>query len=164
MTTQSIFVLQFVLSLAFIATLANWLWAPRLATMSRNDALFWLTIPHAFRHIGMAFLVPGLLAGPLPADFAVPAAYGDLASGLLAFGTLVMLRNGNRGAFAMAWLLNIVGSVDLVNALRHVEVVESFGAVWFIPTFLVPLLLVTHAMMFTRLISQQFSEGGPDTA
>ena len=161
MTTQLIFVLQFVLSLALIATLAKWLWAPRLATMSRNEALFWLTIPHAFRYIGMAFLVPGLLAEPLPADFAVPAAYGDLASGLLAFGTLVLLRNGNRSAIAMAWLLNIVGTVDLLNALRHVEAIESFGAVWFIPTFLVPLLLVTHAMMFARLIRKQGSERGP---
>jgi hypothetical protein len=150
-----IFVLQFALSLTLIATLAKWLWAPRLATMSRNNALFWLTIPHAFRYIGLAFLVPGLLAGPLPAEFAVPAAYGDLASGMLAFGTLVLLRNNSRGAVAMAWLLNIVGTVDLFNALRHVDVVGNFGAVWFIPTFLVPLLLVTHLMMFARLIRRK---------
>jgi hypothetical protein len=41
-------------------------------------------------------------------------------------------------------------------------VVGNFGAVWFIPTFLVPLLLVTHLMMFARLIKPHSSEASPE--
>ncbi len=152
MIPQAIFGLQFVLSLVVIGLLAKWVLAPRLAHETQRDALFWLTIPHAFRYIGMVFLVPGVVAEPLPADFATPAAYGDLATGLLALVALIMLRNNARGALLVVWLFNVVGTVDLLNALRHQEVVPYFGAAWYIPTVLVPLLLVTHFMMFVRLI------------
>ena len=81
---QAIFGLQFFLSLLVIALLAKWVLAPWLASQSQREALFWLTVPHAFRHIGMVFLVPGVLAQPLPDDFAIPAAYGDLLAGVLA--------------------------------------------------------------------------------
>ncbi len=40
--------------------------------------------------------------------------------------------------------INIVGTVDLLNALRQVDVAPGFGAAWYIPTFLVPALFVTH--------------------
>jgi len=92
MDTQAIFALQFVISVVVIASLARWELAPRLARLSSADALFWLAVPHAFRHIGMVFLVPGIVAQPLPAGFAIPAAYGDLATGLLAFVALFALR------------------------------------------------------------------------
>jgi hypothetical protein len=52
----------------------------------------------------------------------------------------------------LVWLFNTVGTVDLVNALRHVDVAPDFGAAWYIPTLLVPLLLVTHFMIFARLL------------
>ncbi len=152
MDTQAIFGLQFVMSLVVWGLIAKWLLAPWLAKMPSHDALFWLTLPHAFRHIGMVFLVPGVVAQPLPAAFAMPAAYGDLVTGVLALLALVALRTGWVGALALVWLFNIVGTVDLLNALRHVNVAPAFGAAWYIPTFLVPLLLVTHFMIFVRLL------------
>ncbi len=152
MDTQAIFGLQFVMSLVVWGLIAKWLLAPWLAKMPPHDALFWLTLPHAFRHIGMVFLVPGVVAQPLPAAFAMPAAYGDLVTGVLALLALVALRTGWVGALALVWLFNIVGTVDLLNALRHVNVAPAFGAAWYIPTFLVPLLLVTHFMIFVRLL------------
>ncbi len=148
---QAIFGLQFILSLLVIALLAKWVLAPWLASQSQREALFWLTLPHAFRHIGMVFLVPGVLAQPLPDDFAIPAAYGDLLAGVLALLALVLLRGGSKGAIGAVWLFNVVGTVDLLNALRHVDVAPNFGAAWYIPTFIVPLLLVTHFMIFVRL-------------
>ncbi len=152
MSTQAIFGLQFVLSLLVIGLLAKWTLSPWLEGLPRRRALFWLTLPHAFRHIGMVFLVPGVVAQPLPEAFAIPAAYGDLATGLLALLALIGLRSGWAGALALVWVFNIVGTVDLLNALRHVDVAPSFGAAWYIPTFLVPLLLVTHFMIFRRLL------------
>jgi hypothetical protein len=152
MNPQSIFLLQFVLSVITIVVIANSLAAPWLAKMSQRDALFWLTIPHAFRHIGLVFLVPGVRAQELPDYFALPAAYGDLTTGVLALLALIMLRIAPKGALALVWLFNVVGTVDLLNALRHVEIVPALGSTWYIPTLLVPLLLVTHFMIFVRLL------------
>ena len=55
----------------------------------------------------------------------------------------------------LVWAFNVVGPVDLLNALRHVDVAPNFGATWYIPTMLVPLLLVTHFLMFKRLLARE---------
>lgn len=155
MDTLAIFGLQFLLSLIVFSVLARWKVAPWLDTLPQLQGLFWLTVPHAFRHIGMVFLVPGVVAHPLPDGFANAAAYGDLATALLALLALVALHKGSTAAAPMVWIFNIVGTVDLLNALRHDEVVPLFGAAWYIPTFIVPLLLVSHAVIFVRLFKSQ---------
>lgn len=149
---QMIFGLQLIMSLIVWGLIANWLFAPWLAKQSAHKALFWLTLPHAFRHIGLVFLVPGIAAQPLAENFAIPAAYGDLIAGLLALVALVSLRTGKAWALVAVWIFNIVGTVDLLLALSQAEVIPVLGATWYIPTFFVPLLLVTHFMMFGRLI------------
>ena len=68
---------------------------------------------------------------------------------------LLALRTGRGWAVTLVWFFNIVGTVDLLNALRHVNVVQDFGATWYIPTLFVPLLLVTHVMIFIRLIRRK---------
>lgn len=165
MDTQAIFLLQFLLSLTAWSITAMLLVSPWLATRSQHEALMWLIAPHAFRHIGMVFLVPGVVDQALPAAFSLPAAYGDLAAGLLALLALVALSFRWSLAIASVWLFNIVGLTDLVNALRHIEVVTLLGATWYIPTMLVPLLIVTHVMIFRRLLIRKQSllasdEGG----
>lgn len=155
MSIETIFVLQFVLSLIVFSFLMKWIASPWLNKQSRNEAIFWLTLPHTFRHIGMSFLVPGLLVSTLPSNFSIPAAYGDLASGILAFIVLVALRYKWSIALVIVWIFSIVGFVDLLNALRHAESIPYFGAAWYIPTFLVPLLLVTHVMIFIRLLKKE---------
>ena len=152
MSPQDIFGLQFVLSLLVFGLLAKWVLAPWLASKTHREALFWLTLPHAFRHMGMVFLVPGIVAQPLPDNFANPAAYGDLLTGVLALLALVVLRIEWKGAMAAVWLFNVVGTIDLLNALRHFDVAPNLGAAWYIPTLFVPLLLVTHFMIFARLL------------
>ena len=154
MDTLAIFGVQFLLSLTVWGLIAWWLVGPWLEKKPSSDALFWLTLPHAFRHMGLVFLVPGVVARPLPSDFANPAAYGDLLTGVLALLALVALRAGWTWALALVWVFNSVGTIDLLNALRHTEVVSDFGATWYIPTFYVPLLLVTHLMIFARLLKR----------
>ena len=162
MSTQAIFGLQFILSLLVVALLARWLLAPWLANQSQREALFWLTLPHAFRHIGMVFLLPGIVVGQLPENFAMAAAYGDLLVGVLALLALVVLRSGWKGAMAAVWVFNVVGTVDLLNALRHVDVAPNLGAAWYIPTLFVPLLLVTHFMIFARLLKPVANREEPE--
>jgi len=56
MDTQAIFGLQLFLSLVVWGVIAKWLLTPWLEKMSLHEALFCLTLPHAFRHIGMVSL------------------------------------------------------------------------------------------------------------
>lgn len=152
MDANAIFGLQFILSMIMWSLIAKWLMAPWLKKMSAHEALLWLTIPHAFRYIGMVFLVPGVVSQDMPSNFATLAGYGDLATALIAMLALVALRYKWVGALVLVWLFNIVGTVDLLNALPRQEAVPNFEAAWYIPTFLVPLLLVTHFMIFVRLL------------
>ena len=153
MDTLSIFGMQFLVSVAVFALIARWFALPWLADKPFEFALTLLILPHAFRHIGLTFLVPSVTAGPAPTDFATLAAYGDFISALLAIASLVALRSGWRFAIPLVWVFNTFGVVDLVNALRHAEAVPLLGGMWFVPTFVVPLLLVTHALIFVQLFS-----------
>jgi len=153
MTIEAIFFLQFVLSLVVVGLLARWYAVPWLADKPLEVALMALLVPHAFRHVGMAFIVPALNQPGMPLDFATAAAYGDLLSGILALVGLIALKGRWAMAIPLIWVFNIVGTADLVNALSHGGAILYMGATWFIPTFLVPVLLVTHVMIFSRLIS-----------
>jgi hypothetical protein len=104
------------------------------------------------RHVGLTFFAPGVDADSLPESFAYAAAYGDLISGLLAIASLIALRNSWVLALPLVWVFNVIGSLDLLNALRQAEAVPYLEGTWYIPTFFVPLLLVTHVMIFTRLL------------
>jgi hypothetical protein len=147
-----IFLLQFVLSLVGVALLARWYAAPWLAEKSLQVALITLIAPHAFRHIGLAFIVPALNQPGMPLEFATLAAYGDLLSGILALLVLIALRGRWALAIPLAWVFSIVGLIDLANALRQDDAILYMGATWFIPTFVVPVLLVTHVMVISRLL------------
>ena len=158
MNSQAIFGLQFALSVFVWAVIAKTLLIPWLKTKPLNEILFWLILPHTFRHIGMVFLVPQVVDPSLPEGFANAAAYGDLLAGVLAILAIISLRTGWVGALALVWLFNVVGAVDLFNALRHKDAIPDLGAAWFIPTFFVPLLLVTHFLIFAKLLRRNNSE------
>jgi hypothetical protein len=57
------------------------------------------------------------------------------------------------------WIFNIVGTVDLLNAFyqgNRLGMTPGLqGVAYFIPTVLVPLLLVTHALVFRILLGPQ---------
>ncbi len=155
MDTLAIFGLQLVLSLIVYALIAKWYVTPWLAEKPIHQALIPLIFPHAFRHIGLTFFVPGVVAQPLPSFFAYTAAYGDFVSGLLALLSLAALRGRWGLALPLVWLFNIVGTVDLLNALRQAAAVPHLQTTWYIPTFWVPVLLVTHVMIFVRLLRRE---------
>ena len=55
---------------------------PALRRRPRAEALQPLFLLHAFRFVGLAFLVPGVVAPDLATGFAHRAAYGDLATSI----------------------------------------------------------------------------------
>jgi hypothetical protein len=61
----------------------------------------------------------------------------------------------------IAWIFNLWGSADLLNAFYQANQTGlspgQLGATYFIPTLVVPLLLITHALAF-RILLQHRSE------
>jgi hypothetical protein len=130
---------------------------PNLRLLPRADALRPILILHSFRFIGLAFLVPGVVSPELPAAFAHSAAYGDIAAAILALLSLASLPR--RGGIGIAWFFNLWGSADILNAFyqaNHAGLkAGELGAGYFLPTLIVPLLLVTHALAFRILLQHQ---------
>jgi len=139
-----------------VAVLYIW---PALGGLAVSDAVRPLLILHAFRYLGLAFLIPGVVSPELPVSFPSPAALGDIVAAFLAL--LALLGLGNVVGTILTWVFNIWGSADLIfafyNGARLVRAgklrATYFGAAYFIPTFYVPLLLITHGIIFCRLLS-----------
>ncbi len=153
MDAQQIFGLQVLLSFVIYSLIAAWYVAPRLARLPLVAALLPLLFVHASRHLGMVFLVPTVVGAPLPARFAVPAAYGDLLAGLLALAAIVALRAGWPVGIPLVWIFSVIGLLDLVNAFyQGLSANVQLGAAYYIPTFVVPALVVTHVLILRLLI------------
>jgi hypothetical protein len=157
MSIGALFGLSVVMS--FIASgIIAWLFVwPRLKVMSRDDALLPLVVPHTFRFIGLSFLVPGVVSPSLPPAFAAPAAYGDLGAAILAIAAVFSLRYRTLWAIPLVWLFNLWGTIDLLNAIYQGQIgvgigPGSLGAAFFIPTVIVPALLITHGLIFRLLL------------
>jgi hypothetical protein len=135
----------------------RYIW-PKLRLQRRAEALRPLLILHSFRFMGLAFLVPGVVSPELPSAFAHSAAYGDVAAAILALLSLLSLPRGAAG-IVIAWIFNLWGSADLLNAFYQANdaglAAGQLGAAYFIPTLVVPLLLITHGLAFRILLQPQ---------
>jgi hypothetical protein len=134
----------------------RYIW-PKLRVLRRVDALRPLLVLHSFRFLGLAFLVPGVVSPALPSAFSHSAAYGDLIAATLAMLALASLPGG--AGIVVAWVFNLWGSVDILNAFCQANaaglMAGQLGAAYFIPTLVVPLLLITHALVFRILLQHQ---------
>src|SRR6516164_3776755 len=141
---------------AWAVVTALYIW-PKLQARSRIDALRPLLALHGFRFIGLSFLVPGVVSPDLPIAFVRDAAYGDIVAAILALLALAALRS--RLGIALVWIFNIWGSLDLLNAFYVANVngllAGQLGAAYFIPTAIVPLLLITHGLVFRILLQHR---------
>ncbi len=157
MQTQLAFFVSIAFSLiAWGIVAARYIW-PELRLRPRAEALRPLLIFHSFRFIGLAFLVPGVVSPDLPSAFARSAAYGDLVAAILALLALISLPSAT--GVAITWLFNLWGTADLFNAFYQANhaglMAGQLGATYFIPTLIVPLLLITHGLGFRILLQHQ---------
>src|SRR5215475_823879 len=148
---------------AFSIVAGNYI-TPRLQAWSREDAIKALAAPHMFRFAGLAFLMPGVVSPTMSSAFAIPAAYGDLAAAVLAIIAVLGLSVRASWAMLVVWIFNIEGTADLLFAYYQgiVGVPQppgALGAAFFIPTLLVPPLLVTHALIFRQLLRSNAPQG-----
>ncbi|MDJ0650544.1 MAG: hypothetical protein QNJ60_17770 [Xenococcaceae cyanobacterium MO_188.B19] len=144
----------FLSTLSFML-IAQWYVIPALKGMTREEALQPLLLLHSFRHIGLMFLAIGAVKYELPTTFSVPASLGDLTASLLAFLALVLIRLRWSFAMPIVWLFNIEGTLDLFNAVFRGVINDAWngmGATFWIPSVIVPALLVTHYIVFLILL------------
>jgi len=157
MSTEHLFQTHLVLGyatwlLCFGAYLFPW-----LQSLERPEAHRVIAMLHSFRFFGLVFLVPGVVGANLPASFAVPTAYGDFATGVLALFALLTFRV--RPAFwSFVIAFNLVGTIDLILAYAHAiragvpAHAGELGAMYPIPILYVPLLMITHFLAFYLLL------------
>jgi len=139
----------------------QYIW-PAIGTRERAAALRPILVLHALRYIGLAVLIPGVVSPQLSATvFARGLAYGDLAAATLALMALAALRTSLAGP--LVWLFNILGTADLLNAFyqgSRISLADTpglLGAGYFIPILGVPLLLITHILVFRLLLRRDIA-------
>jgi|SRR6185295_7024078 hypothetical protein len=156
MSTPTIFSLQLVLGyVAWLLCFRVYIW-PRLKSMDAVVAHRAIATLHSFRFFGLIFVVPGAVGAHLPGDFAAFAAYGDLATGVLAILALLTV-NARPLFWSFVVAFNLVGMADLVLNYYHAvqtglpAVAGDLGAAYVIPIIYVPLLMITHVAAFYLL-------------
>ena len=157
MVSQLLFFVAIAFSfIAWGIVAARYIW-PELRHRERAEALRPLLLLHSFRFVGLAFLVPGVVSPDLPSAFARSAAYGDIIAATLALLSLLSLPR--RTGLIVAWIFNLWGSADLLNAFYQANhaglLAGQLGATYFIPTLIVPLLMITHGLGFRILLQRQ---------
>ena len=143
-----------------MSTLVFWIAArlyvlPKLAECEPRAVLLPILLLHATRHLGLMFLAPGAHYPDIAPQFAWPAALGDFLTAVLALIAIPAVATRARGAKALVWLFNVVGTVDLLAAIVLATVYEAapfMGPAYWIPAFWVPALLVTHYIVFRVLL------------
>ena len=157
MSPETIFRIHLVFGyVAWLLCFGAYVW-PKLKSMDRLEAHRAIATLHSFRFFGLVFILPGIVGPHLPADFAIPAAYGDLATGVLAMLALSSVRiRPLFWTFIVAF--NVVGAADLALDYYHAiqaglpALAGELGAVYVIPVLYVPLLVITHVAAFYLLL------------
>ena len=118
-----------------------------------------LTLAQSWRIVGIVFVVLEA-RGVLPAIFALPAGYGDIAIGATA--TLVALKLANlrhRNSFILWQVLGIADLVLAVSLGTTARLLSPHGPsmvtmtvlpLSLVPTFLVPLFLIFHGICIAQ--------------
>ena len=157
MPATDIFLIDMALGyLAWALCIATYVW-PRLRAMDRVEAHRAIATFNSFRFFGLVFLLPGVVGLHLPEGWAAAAAYGDLATALLAILALLTVRV--RSLFwPLVWAFNLVGLADLVmGTVRAVSIdlpsmAGQLGAGYAIPMLYVPALFWAHLLALWLLL------------
>jgi hypothetical protein len=134
--------------------------SPRVRSAVEAVPTSWMILFHSLRApIGAAFLLLEA-RGLLSAQFALPAGYGDIAAGLLAMPAAWAAARGKKTP-VLLW--NLLGAVDILLVFVTAQRILLFGEgpsalrAFFLfpgpvtPLFIVPLVLLTHGLIFQRV-------------
>ena len=151
---------QLVILLLTLASLSAALWVPRFRSWADQVSIRVLVALHLTRFVGAYFLVLSH-EGRLPPEFAKPAGIGDIAVAMLASVLLatVIPSTPSRRRFYLAW--NILGLIDILlvvflaarTGLANPHSMQPLLhlPLSLLPTFLVPIIITSHILLFRRL-------------
>ena len=159
MSPEAIFRIHLVLGYVACLLVFGTYILPRLKAMDHVKAQRAIATLHSFRFFGLVFILPGVV-GNLPAGFATFAAYGDLATGVLAILALLTVR-----IRSLFWLFvvsfNLVGAADIIIDYYHAvqsglpALAGELRATYVIPIIYVPMLMITHFVALYWLVRPQ---------
>ena len=151
---------QVLIGVLTVASLTAVFRVPLYRGWADNVSLRALVAIHLTRFVGFYFL---LLArrGALAAGFAVPAGYGDVFVATLALGLILIGEPRTQWRRGLYLIWNSLGLVDILlvvgNAAR-VGLVDPQSMqpllgfpLSLLPTFLVPVIITSHILIFRRL-------------
>jgi len=153
--SDRILTLNLIASTAVFYVAARIYLLPHLGRLRPRTVLVPILLLHSLRHLGLMFLTRGATYPGLPAQFARPAAIGDLVTAVLAFICIFAVVRESRAARPLVWTFNVFGTIDLLDAITLATVYDAppfMGPAYWIPAFWVPALLVTHYVTFVVLI------------
>ena len=138
-----------------LALLACWK-VPTLKRWAVKVELRWLVFLHLTRFVGFYFFFL-CSRGELPFAFAAPAGWGDIIVATLAV-LLLALSDARNWSMLIIW--NTIGLTDIVFVIimalrlgledwRSMHALREFP-LSLLPTFLVPLIIVSHVLIFFR--------------
>ena len=159
MSPTTLMGVQFTFSLVLVGLVAKWYVWPALNALPAPAALAPLFLVHGLRYLPSSAFAPGQVAPTVPMDAMKAIAYGDLASAVLAIVAALFLYYRWRGAIGVAWIVNIVTSLDWVYAsyvaASNELVTYPMGGNWYIINYYVPFIGVVHVMIFARLLRER---------
>jgi hypothetical protein len=125
-----------------------------------NIDLRWLVVLHLTRLFAGAYFLVLCQHRVLPCAFATPAGWGDIVIGVLAVALVSSMHTQFAKTVLLSW--NTLGLIDIVFVVSSVlrfglKDWQSMHALRelplsLLPTFLVPLIIASHVLIFVRLI------------
>lgn len=136
---------------------------PWLLAHGRDAHLKALLPVHFFRFFGLTAMLPGvfnLAPAGFSQDYLFQIMAGDVLVAALALVGFALFQWRSPIRIGFAWLFNLVGSLDYLNAAARVtpsihdaNILGPFG--WIILTVFLPAWLVSHLAIFAVLLSRQ---------
>jgi len=151
---------QIVLGVLTVGCLAAATWVPSIRDWVDRLDIRTITALHLTRFVGIAFLLL-YASGQLPWAFAVPGGWGDIVVAILA-ALLLLVASPASGRGRVAWRAwNLLGMLDILFVVATAARLfksdpDGMQALLrfplsLVPTFLVPLIITSHVILFRRL-------------
>jgi hypothetical protein len=145
-------------TLTALVLIACWKIGP-IRAWTLNVDLRWLLLFHLTRLVAGVYFLVLCWRGELPCAFARPVGWGDIIVAVLALAVIAVMRTEFAKTLLLFW--NTIGLIDIVfvvfSALRFgLRDWQSMHALRelplsLLPTFLVPLIIASHVLIFVRL-------------
>jgi len=147
------------LSLIVFAAISIWYVVRWLNARSRAEALIALLWVHVFRYVALQAFSAQATGFPISDEGAMEIVVGDVAGAVLAFVTIVLLRNRARLAIPLAWLLVAETAYDTVTniqgGVREHLMGAASGVSWMILVYFVPMVVLSAVLLAWQLFARR---------